>query len=202
MKENPYRIIIIDNEANNNIELAMYLNTVFKEHFINFFNTSKEALEFVNKKKYHRMVVLLKDLNQLNDLLDVNSRYFYLITYLKDNITINDSLLKLMNRQFKRILLESEIDKFDIIDLIEEGFLKLSTTISACLEDSLYWLNEDREFKVYMHGKTYTYNDIIEEIHKGSEIGIEQEKLIIGNALDRLHRNKRFVYQSKRLNNG
>jgi len=166
MKENPYRIIIIDDEANNNIELATYLSTVFKDHFINFFNTSKETLEFVNKKKYHRMVVLLKDLNQLNDLLDVNSRYFYLITYLKDNITITDSLLKLMNRQFKRILLESEIDKFDIIDLIEEGFLKLSTTISACLEDSLYWLNEDREFKVYMHGKTYTHNDIIEEIKK------------------------------------
>ena len=201
MKENPYRIIIIDDEANNNIELATYLSTVFKDHFINFFNTSKEALEFVNKKKYHRMVVLLKDLNQLNDLLDVNSRYFYLITYLKDNITITDSLLKLMNRQFKRILLESEIDKFDIIDLIEEGFLKLSTTISACLEDSLYWLNEDREFKVYMHGKTYTHNDIIEEIHKGSEISIEQEKLVIDVTLDMLHRNKRSVYQSKRLNN-
>jgi DNA-binding NtrC family response regulator len=191
-------IIIIEDNIQNNDPLIFELEQKYGKEHIHLFTDSQEGLNYLMSNLKQRMVVLLdiklpgKDGHIILDELRAKTELIPVIIWSALNGKIHDFTDFIKNHAFS--FLSKGADTKEIISELEKAIRFTSTSIDVAIEQ---WLEKQDEKDNIMlatkSGKSYSANQLIEEIRKQTDEGKHLVNNINKLTLDLLFRGKEQI---------
>jgi hypothetical protein len=198
---NKTKIVVIHDDIKENDPLIIELYLKYGKDSVILKEKSKEGLDYVLTHLSQKMIVIL-DLNfksgeangvaVFEDIRKKTSLVYILIwtASMLENIDRED-LKKMINNDALGLLSNTD-DIENILSMVDFAAHQLEVRVSSALED---WITSQPEkdrnvpYITSREGKTYSLNQILEEIRLQTPFGMETEKSILLLAIDLLDQN-------------
>lgn len=191
-----FQIVIIHDDLDYNDVLITELKIKYPDNEVILIKKSQEGLDYVLKNKSEKMIVIL-DLNfkpgepngvkVFEDIRNETSLIYVLLWTSSALEAIDKDDLKSMINNDALGLLSSTDDIEKTLKMIDMAAHNLEVRVSSALED---WINtqpdldKDKPYITTKEGKSYSLNQILEEVRIQSPFGKETEKNILLLAID------------------
>jgi len=199
----PSKIIVIHDNIDETSPIMVEMKVKYGEANVLLFKHSKNGLDYVLEHLGDKMVVLLdknfydgKEMDGIKVFEKIREQtslvYVILITVSKISEIDGDTLKMLINKDlFKLESFTSDYKK--IIGLVDEALLALNTRIDAVIEDWIMRHPIEKRKQILLktkEGRTYSMNEILNNIRKQTEVGTEFEKSLLKLAIELFSRQK------------
>jgi DNA-binding NtrC family response regulator len=204
----PYQIVIIDDDPEFDTRPVFYeLADKYGEQNIIWKQDPKDGIDYIKNHLNKRTVVILDYSFKSNQnglawfqQMQKMSSLLYVILYTNkfDMIPIGE-LEDFINNHLMGIV--SKVgegnDYPKLLKQVEHGFEYLSRGVDVCLEEWIMSLDEDERAEkniISRSGRSWSLDDLLQEIRQRTPEGIEAEKNIITLSLDLINRGRRDLY--------
>lgn len=197
-----FKIVIIHDDLTEKDALYVELEIKYGKDSVILIEKSKDGLDYVLSNLRQRMIVIL-DINFKGDeqngvqvFKDIRKKtsLVYVLMWTASSIDdIDREDLKSMINNDALGLLSSTDDIETIMNVIDLAAHNLEVKVSGALED---WISSQPELdrnKPYLttkEGKSYTLNEILDEVRLQTPFGMETEKNILLIAMDLLSKRR------------
>ncbi|MFN8263252.1 MAG: hypothetical protein U0T07_07000 [Chitinophagales bacterium] len=210
MKNTPVQIVVIHDDIMFNPDnlvksspIMVALVDKFGLDNVILFTHSQQGLDYVLENLGKKMVVLLdknfydgrekSGIQVFEEIREQTSLVYVILTSVGKLTDIDEDSLKTLinNELFGFENFTSDYTK--IVNLIERAVNKLNVRVDAVLEEWILRLDDSQREKPYIKlkdGTHYTLNDIVSEIRKESEFGIDMQRKILNLTIDLLTRQR------------
>ena len=127
---------------------------------------------------------------------DQTSLIYVIFITADELIKLNQENLKFLINHDAFALEDVTADYSRIVSLVKNAAHKLDTRVDSALEHWIALHPENEKNSPYItsrDGRTYTLNELLKEIRKQSQFGMEMEKDILVLAIDMLSRGKKKI---------
>lgn len=199
----PTLVVVIHDDITEMSPIIVMLRDKYGTDNVPLFKHSKEGLDFVLENLGRKMVVLLdknfegrKEMSGIEVFRKIREQtcLVKIILISADRLdSLDESSLKtLVNNDLFRI--ESfTSDYTQILNLVDEAVESLDLRIDAIIEDWIVRHPKDKREQVLLRskdGRSFSMNEILEEIRKETEIGVSFRKNLLKLAIELFGRQK------------
>lgn len=206
MNTSKVQIVIIDDNRKETDALIVSLKMHFKDADIILKKQAKEGLDYILNNFNKKTIVLLDydfgsgepNGTELFKKIREKTSLIYVIMITANNINNipYDDLIEYINNNAFAFVYRT-ISIAEIKPIIEKAIHSLDSRVDGALEQWINLHTEDEKKAPYIlsrNGKSYTLNQILEEIRHQTDLGREIEKDILMLAIDMLARGKKNIY--------
>jgi len=205
MNTSKVQIVIIDDNRKDTDPLIVSLKMHFKDADIILKKKSSDGLDYILENLNKKTIVLLDydlgkgELNGTELFRKIREKtsliYVIIITANNINNIPYDELIEYINNNAFAFVYRT-ISIAELKPIIEKAIHSLDAKVDSALEQWIYLHTDSEKVAPYLHsreGKTYTLNQILEEIRLQTNFGKEMEKDILLLAIDMLSRGKKKI---------
>lgn len=196
MEKSKTRIVIIDDLMRRNHPMKVKLEQEFEE--VKIFSKAEDGLKYISDN-INSKIILILDIKLSNgengyETLEKLRGISYLIpVIIWTAINENDaSFFKLINLKTYAIR-EQETNNDDMVNLVKEADADSKYSLSSAFENWLSSQNVDhnKPYMINTDGESYSINDIIKEVRKGSPEGNRFTQQLANLTIELLTKGKR-----------
>jgi DNA-binding NtrC family response regulator len=193
-------IIVVDDNVTNDDPLMIVLQEEFSK--VHLFTTSGKAWQFISQNLTKKFVIILdlqfpknemKGKEVLEEIRKISKTIPVIIrTAYADQEEWRD-YINYIDKQVFAFFSRSGSDYDQVVEKVKEAAALLDAQVETALEDWINLHKEDIKNKPYLiakNGKTYTLNDMLNEIRMQTLFGRQIEKDILMLTIDLIARNK------------
>lgn len=194
----PIRILIIHDDLEPNDPLLVTLREKYGQESVLLEKKSSRGLEYIHENLTSKLIVLLDfDLGvgepHAPEVIEAIRKetslvYVIIITAKQFSSIPSEDLISFINNDALGII-QNTADIKDIVSLVEKAAHELDVRVDCVLEQWISKRSKEEREKPYLVTKSgieYTLEDIIIEIRKETEVGLQVEKSILQLAIELL----------------
>ncbi|MES2574068.1 MAG: hypothetical protein V4572_03920 [Bacteroidota bacterium] len=198
----PTKIVVIHDTIEETAPIIVEMRVKYGFENVILFKHSQDGLDYVLANLGKKMVVLLDKNFDGNEIDGI--KVFSEIrkqTSLVSIILITVSKISEINSETLKMLINKDLFKLEsftedyrkIIELVDDALLTLNVRVDAVIEDWIMRHPDEKREQIILktrEGQTYSMNDILDSIRKGTPVGVQFERNLLKLAIELFSRQK------------